>query len=122
MRPVKSTCSRLLKHCEDLTEAERHDLAEVLSRWARSEEHARRVVLELPARPTAIDIRKAAARVKPTTSLRRPLQGCPRCFGSGFAIKIGPHGYTGAHACDCLVEQPDLLLVPGSAKRESSPR
>src|SRR5947209_8481251 len=84
VRPVKSTCSRLLKHCEDLTEAERHDLAEVLSRWARSEEHARRVVLELPARPTAIDIRKAAARVRPVTSLRRPVQGCPRCFGSGF--------------------------------------
>ena len=42
MRPAKSTCSRLLKACEELTEAERHDLAEVLSRWSHGEEHARR--------------------------------------------------------------------------------
>ena len=117
MRPAKSTSSRLLKHCEDLTDAERHDLAEVLSRWTYSEEHARRVVLELPARPTAIDIRKTAARVRPPAALRRPQQGCPRCFGSGFAIKLGPHGYTGAHPCDCVTEQPDLLLVPGHEKR-----
>ena len=112
MKLAKSTCSRLLKNCEELTEAERHDLATVLSRWSHSEEHARRVVLDLPARPTAIDIRKAAARIRPPAPLKRPKQGCPRCFGSGFSIKIGPHGYTGAHPCDCVTEQPELLLIP----------
>jgi hypothetical protein len=111
VRPAKSTCSRLLRACEELTEAERHDLAEVLSRWSHGEEHARRVVLALPARPTAIDIRKAAARLRPATPQTRPQQGCPRCFGSGFAIQLGPHGYTGAHPCDCVTEQPELFLT-----------
>lgn len=110
MRPQKSTSARLLKRCEDLTEAERHDLAEVLSRWAHSEEHARRIVNELPSRPTALDIRRLAPRVRPSP-VRRPQQGCPHCFGSGFAITLGPQGYTGAHPCQCVAEQPELLIA-----------
>lgn len=110
MRPKKSTCARLLKRLEDLTTAECHDLAEVLSRWAHSEEHARRIVIALPPRPTAIDIRKTAAQVRPPGPVRRPHQGCPKCFGSGFAVAIGPHGYSGARPCSCVTEQPELLL------------
>jgi hypothetical protein len=109
VRLNKSICGRLLKSCEDLTEAERHDLAAVLSRWAQSEEHARRIVDELPLRPTALDIRRAAPRARPAP-VRRPQQGCPHCFGAGFAITIGPRGYTGARPCRCVVEQPELLL------------
>jgi hypothetical protein len=120
VRPKKSTCGRLLKSCADLTEAERHDLAEVLSYWSHTEEHARRIVSELPSRPTAIDIRRLAARVRPPMSSRRPQPGCPYCFGSGFAVKIGVHGYTGAQPCSCLAQQPELLLAECSQEKENS--
>jgi hypothetical protein len=111
VRLRKSTCIRLLKEREELSETERHDLAEVLARWAHSEEHARRIVLVLPDRPTALDIRKAAGRVQPIRSTKRPNPGCPHCFGSGFAVVIGTNGYTGAHPCTCVTEQPELLLA-----------
>jgi hypothetical protein len=115
VRLRKSTCARLLKDREDLTETERHDLAEVLARWAHTEEHARRIVLVLPDRPTALDIRKAAAHVQPVRATKRPNPGCPHCFGSGFAVVITATGYTGAHPCSCVIEQPELLLA--SARR-----
>ncbi len=110
MKPTRSTCARLLKTREDLTDAERHDLAAVLSRWSRGEEQARRIVEALPERPTAIEIRKAAAHIPPTTSAPRARQGCPHCFGSGFAVRLRADGYTEAQPCQCVVEQPDLLL------------
>ena len=111
MKPSKATCNRLLKTREDLTEAERHDLAAVLSHWSRTEEQARRIVLALPERPTAIDIRRAAAQIRPATSAKRARQGCPQCFGSGFAITMRKDGYTAAYSCPCVVEQRDLLLA-----------
>lgn len=111
MRPTKATSARLLKSCEDLTETERHDLAEVLSYWARTEEHARRIVLALPKRPTALDIRRMAIHTRPPTTTKRARPGCPQCFGSGFAIRIRSDGYTAAHSCDCVAEQPELLLA-----------
>ncbi|HUS07136.1 MAG TPA: hypothetical protein VMZ52_12595 [Bryobacteraceae bacterium] len=111
MRPKKSTCARLLKIREDLTESERHDLSEVLARWAHSEEHARRIVLALPERPGAIDIREAASRIPVATATRRPSPGCSRCYGSGFAVTIGAGGYTGAQPCRCVTAQPELLLA-----------
>lgn len=113
MRPTKATSTRLLKQCEDLTDSERHDLAEVLSYWARSEEHARRIVLALPPRPTALEIRRAALRTRPQAPVKRARQGCPHCFGSGFAIEIRPNGYTAAKPCECVVEQPELMLASG---------
>jgi hypothetical protein len=110
MRPTRSTCARLLKAREDLTDSERHDLAQVLAHWSRSEEHARRIVMALPERPTAIDIRRTAAHIRPPSSAKRARQGCPDCFGSGFSVRMRPDGYTEAQPCRCVVEQADLLL------------
>lgn len=116
MRPTKAACTRLLKSREDLAETERHDLAEVLKHWSRTEEHARHIVLALPERPTAIDIRRAASHIRPASSVRRARQGCPHCFGSGFAVRIRADGYTEAQPCSCMIEQTDLLLAtPQSA-------
>lgn len=120
MKPTKATCGRLLKAC-DLTETERHDLAEVLSRWARTEEHARRIVAELPARPTPLDIRRLATRLHPETTVRRARAGCPRCFGSGFAVEIRADGYTEAHPCSCVLEQPELLLDEPACSQHRRP-
>ena len=110
MKPNRSTCARLLKSRQDLTDAERHDLAAVLSHWSRAEEQARRIVLALPERPTAIDIRRTAAQIRPAASTQRARQGCPHCFGSGFAVRLRVDGYTEAQPCQCVAEQPDLLL------------
>lgn len=111
MKPARSTSARLLKRCEELTDSERHDLAEVLSHWARSEEHANRIVLGLPSRPTALDIRRAALHSRPAVATKRARQGCSHCFGSGFSVTIRPDGYTAAKPCDCVVEQPELMLT-----------
>jgi len=111
MSPTKATSARLLKGREELTDTERHDLAEVLSYWARNEEHARRIVLGLPNRPTALDIRRAALHIRPPVATKRARPGCPHCFGSGFSVKIRADGYTAAQPCECVVEQPELLLA-----------
>lgn len=108
MRPQKATSAKLLKVREDLTDAARHDLAAALSRWSQSEEHARRIVMALPERPSALDVRDTAARVPVPTTLRAPRANCPRCFGSGWKVSIETHGYTGVQRCECVVAQPEL--------------
>ena len=102
MKPAKSTCAKLLKSCTGLNDSERHDLAAVLQYWTRTEDHAKRVAEALSPHPDAIEMRNLAMRVRPPAASVRPRQGCPYCFGSGFAITINHSGYTGAQPCSCV--------------------
>jgi hypothetical protein len=108
MRPQKATAAKLLRTRDDLSGAERSDLAAALSRWSRSAEHAQRIVSALPEHPSALDIRRTAERTPASTSRRRPRAGCPYCFGSGFSATVGRNGYSGVQACSCIEEQPEL--------------
>jgi len=111
MRPPKASAVKLLKTREDLNDTEKIDLAEALSRWSRSQEHARRIVAALPEHPSALDVRRTAEHVPVSTASQRPRPGCPYCFGSGFCTTIERNGYSGVQPCSCALAQPLLARL-----------
>lgn len=121
VKPAKSTCAKLLKSCTGLSDSERNDLAAVLQYWTKTEDHAKRVAESLSPHPTAIEIRNAAMRIRPQSSPVRPRQGCPYCFGSGFAITITRSGYTGAQQCSCVATDAERQGHSPKIKVDSPP-